>query len=272
MKLWLTLVVVDFVLCITSGINPRRREEEGNFRGCFPTSAWRKDDKATICAALWGIDEVTCDKFPTPSLDHAATETHLNINRPLGMVFTAPSYEPRGPEPDSRLVPWEVYPNLRGGRAESFLNTLSTPDRDSNLDLPVISSLVYCKSSASDHPATETLPSEATDSNMRTPHTVLSPDLPGRVQKSMSTRFSGLAKIVGGSNAKLKEFPYLLSLEFAGFHFCGASAINPNWAVTAAHCLSEFQRKDSSEQTSKWIKFSCNIFLDRIFGIPFDME
>nr|CAD7409662.1 unnamed protein product [Timema poppensis] len=56
----------------------------------------------------------------------------------------------------------------------------------------------------------------------------------------MSTRFSGLAKIVGGSNAKLKEFPYLLSLEFAGFHFCGASAINPNWAVTAAHCLSEY--------------------------------
>nr|CAD7432784.1 unnamed protein product [Timema monikensis] len=61
----------------------------------------------------------------------------------------------------------------------------------------------------------------------------------GRVHKSKSTRFSGLAKIVGGRNAKLKEFPYLLSLEFAGFHFCGASAINPNWAVTAAHCLSE---------------------------------
>nr|CAD7460708.1 unnamed protein product [Timema tahoe] len=34
-------------------------------------------------------------------------------------------------------------------------NTLSTPDRDSNLDLPVIGSLVYCESSALDHAATE---------------------------------------------------------------------------------------------------------------------
>nr|CAD7462656.1 unnamed protein product [Timema tahoe] len=72
---------------------------------------------------------------------------------------------------------------IRPALDELFANT---PDRDSNLDLPIIGSLVYCKSSASDHPATE------------------------------------------------------LSLEFAGFHFCGASAINPNWAVTAAHCLSEY--------------------------------
>nr|CAD7398832.1 unnamed protein product [Timema cristinae] len=33
--------------------------------------------------------------------------------------------------------------------------TLSTPDRDSNLDLPVIGSLVYCESSAIDHETTE---------------------------------------------------------------------------------------------------------------------
>nr|CAD7449849.1 unnamed protein product [Timema bartmani] len=158
MKLWLTLVVVDFVLCITSGINPRRREEEGNFRGCFPTPSWRKDDKATI--------------------------PHLNINRPLGMVFTAPSYEPRGPGSDSRLVPWVFF--RKGELPRQSPGFGFTPDRDSNLDLPIIGSLVYCKSSASDHPATE------------------------------------------------------LSLEFAGFHFCGASAINPNWAVTAAHCLSEY--------------------------------
>nr|CAD7411428.1 unnamed protein product [Timema poppensis] len=33
--------------------------------------------------------------------------------------------------------------------------TLSTPDRDLNLDLPVIGSLVYCESSALDHAATK---------------------------------------------------------------------------------------------------------------------
>nr|CAD7459039.1 unnamed protein product [Timema tahoe] len=35
------------------------------------------------------------------------------------------------------------------------LTTLSTPDRDSNLDLPVIGSLVYCESSSLEHVATE---------------------------------------------------------------------------------------------------------------------
>nr|CAD7441485.1 unnamed protein product [Timema bartmani] len=33
--------------------------------------------------------------------------------------------------------------------------TLRTPDRDSNLDLPIIGSLVYCDGSALDHAATE---------------------------------------------------------------------------------------------------------------------
>nr|CAD7441359.1 unnamed protein product [Timema bartmani] len=41
----------------------------------------------------------------------------------------------------------EVYPHIRGGREENQ-TTLSKADRDSNLDLPVIGSLVYRKSSA----------------------------------------------------------------------------------------------------------------------------
>nr|CAD7395674.1 unnamed protein product [Timema poppensis] len=36
--------------------------------------------------------------------------------------------------------------------------TLGTPDRDSNLNLPVIGSLVYCESDALDHAATEADP------------------------------------------------------------------------------------------------------------------
>nr|CAD7441507.1 unnamed protein product [Timema bartmani] len=39
--------------------------------------------------------------------------------------------------------------------------TLSTPDRDLNLNIPVISSLVYCEGSALDHAATEELQSIA---------------------------------------------------------------------------------------------------------------
>nr|CAD7457790.1 unnamed protein product [Timema tahoe] len=52
----------------------------------------------------------------------------------------------------------EVYPHSREGRVENHFGgktTLRTPDRDSNLGLPVIGSLVYCKSSALDHMATE---------------------------------------------------------------------------------------------------------------------
>nr|CAD7438888.1 unnamed protein product [Timema bartmani] len=48
-------------------------------------------------------------------------------------------------------------PHLRGGQVENYLGktALSKPDRDSNLDLPVIGSLVYRESSALDHASTE---------------------------------------------------------------------------------------------------------------------
>nr|CAD7606964.1 unnamed protein product [Timema genevievae] len=57
----------------------------------------------------------------------------------------------------SHLSRDEVYPRLRGGRVENnfFKTTLITPDRDGNLDLPAIGSLVQHKSSASDHAAIE---------------------------------------------------------------------------------------------------------------------
>ncbi|CAG2056470.1 unnamed protein product [Timema podura] len=47
----------------------------------------------------------------------------------------------------------EVILHFHGGKVGKHFGTttLSTPDRDSNLDLPIISSLVYCKSSALDY-------------------------------------------------------------------------------------------------------------------------
>nr|CAD7397090.1 unnamed protein product [Timema cristinae] len=48
----------------------------------------------------------------------------------------------------------EMYPHLHGWRVEN-VQKLSEPYRDYNLDLPVISSLIYCESSALDHAATE---------------------------------------------------------------------------------------------------------------------
>ena len=44
-------------------------------------------------------------------------------------------------------------------------------------------------------------------------------------------------KIVGGVEATVGEFPYMVSLQSSGGHFCGASLIKPDWVLTAAHCV-----------------------------------
>nr|CAD7416765.1 unnamed protein product [Timema poppensis] len=63
----------------------------------------------------------------------------------------------RRPFSRRRLDLKEMYPRLRGESERNHLGktTLSKPERDLNLDLPVIGSLVHCRSSALDHAATE---------------------------------------------------------------------------------------------------------------------
>jgi len=46
--------------------------------------------------------------------------------------------------------------------------------------------------------------------------------------------------IVGGKEATPHSIPWQLSVQTtSGFHFCGATILSPNWAVTAAHCVDE---------------------------------
>uniref|UniRef100_A0A182PRS7 Peptidase S1 domain-containing protein n=1 Tax=Anopheles epiroticus TaxID=199890 RepID=A0A182PRS7_9DIPT len=44
------------------------------------------------------------------------------------------------------------------------------------------------------------------------------------------------ARIVGGRDAAIENFPYQLSLRRSGVHACGASVIALRWALSAAHC------------------------------------
>jgi trypsin len=42
--------------------------------------------------------------------------------------------------------------------------------------------------------------------------------------------------IVGGVTASTGDFPFIVSLQRAGSHFCGATLLNANTILTAAHC------------------------------------
>jgi hypothetical protein len=44
------------------------------------------------------------------------------------------------------------------------------------------------------------------------------------------------AQIVGGVTASQGDFPFIVSLQKSGSHFCGGSLLNANTVVTAAHC------------------------------------
>lgn len=42
-------------------------------------------------------------------------------------------------------------------------------------------------------------------------------------------------KIVGGVEVEIEDYPYQVSLQRI-LHICGASVLNENYVVTAAHC------------------------------------
>ncbi|KAM4018433.1 LOW QUALITY PROTEIN: chymotrypsin B-like [Anomaloglossus baeobatrachus] len=67
---------------------------------------------------------------------------------------------------------------------------------------------------------------------------------------------TGYARIVNGEEAVPGSWPWQVSLQDNGWHFCGGSLISSSWVVTAAHCgvlltdrvvLGEHDRSSSAE-------------------------
>ncbi|PVI00574.1 putative trypsin [Periconia macrospinosa] len=50
---------------------------------------------------------------------------------------------------------------------------------------------------------------------------------------------SNAAQIVGGLTASAGQFPYIISLQFPGRHWCGGSLLNANTVITAGHCVDD---------------------------------
>ncbi len=57
-------------------------------------------------------------------------------------------------------------------------------------------------------------------------------DRPTQVNRAQQT-----GRIVGGDAAAQGEFPWQVSLQQFGRHFCGGSVIGKNHVMTAAHCV-----------------------------------
>lgn len=55
-----------------------------------------------------------------------------------------------------------------------------------------------------------------------------------------SSKRNSFSRIIGGNIASAGEFPWMLSLSKFQKHHCGATIIDKEWAITAAHCVNGF--------------------------------
>ena len=57
-------------------------------------------------------------------------------------------------------------------------------------------------------------------------------------------------RIVGGKDARPTKWPFILSLHKNGMFKCGATIIDENWILTAAHCVQKFDEDQGHFQVN----------------------
>lgn len=66
------------------------------------------------------------------------------------------------------------------------------------------------------------------------------------------------SKVIGGDPSRIEEWPGIASLQYRkaneDHHFCGATAINDRWLVTAAHCFLDYETwKPEPASAGNWV-------------------
>lgn len=90
--------------------------------------------------------------------------------------------------------------------------------------------------------------------------------IPSKIKDLESSKsFDVQPKIVNGTDAKIEEFPFIISLQYIvnethSYHSCGGSILNEYWILTAAHCI----------EASKIIETHLSIFFDNFYLTKWD--
>ncbi|XP_036973990.1 transmembrane protease serine 13a [Acanthopagrus latus] len=83
-------------------------------------------------------------------------------------------------------------------------------------------------------------------------------------------RQQSTSRIIGGSVAKVGQWPWQLTLHFRGSHVCGGVLISPDFVLTAAHC---FPRNNPAALSLRnWKVYSGVVSLDSLPAVAYSVE